>query len=176
MTQDNNLFEKLKAHPRPVVVDFWAPWCGPCRMVDPVLKQLGKQYEGQVDVWKVNADEHPEVLRALRIYGIPTVIGFSAGQEVMRYSGAAGPDVLSRVFDAALSGEKPPAPPLTILDRLIRLAIGGVLLALAYSGGFSGFYLVLALLAGVAFFTAVYDRCPVWQAISPRLKALFGRS
>ena len=173
---DNDFFERLLQNPRPVVVDFWAPWCGPCRMVEPVLKNVGKRYDGQVDVWKINADEQPDLLRKLRIYGIPTLVGFNAGQEVARKVGVASQADLSDLFEAALSGEKPPSPGLTIVDRILRVAIGLALFLLAYTGDFRGIFILIALLGGAAIFSAVYDRCPVWQAIVPRVKALLGRS
>jgi thiol-disulfide isomerase/thioredoxin len=139
------------------------------------LKKLEKEYEGKVEVWKVNADEQPEVLRRLKIYGIPTVIGFKDGQEVMRQTGAAHYSVLAGIFEAALSGELPAQVEvgLTWLDRLIRLAIGAVLLYLAYLRSFQGLFLLIAVLGVAALFSAVHDRCPVWQALKPKLKALF---
>jgi thioredoxin 1 len=167
---EKNFFERLKENPRPVVVDFWAPWCGPCRMIEPTLKQVGKEYEGQVDVWKVNADEHPDLLRSLRIYGIPTIVSFKDGQEVARQTGVASPRSLGNLFDAALSGEQPATLGLTIIDRILRIAIGLALFFLAYTGDFSGIYLFLALLGGVAMFSAFYDRCPLWKAITSRLR------
>jgi thioredoxin 1 len=139
-------------------------------MIEPALKQVGKDYEGRVDVWKVNADEHPELLRALRIYGIPTIVSFNQGQEVARHTGVASQGALSSLFAAALSGAQPLRTGLTSIDRLLRAAIGLALLLLAYTGEFSGVYLFLAALSGVAFFSAVHDRCPVWKAITARLR------
>ena len=174
---EQDFFERLQNNPRPVVVDFWAPWCGPCRMVEPMLKKVGAQYDGQVDVWKVNADEHPELMQKYRIYGIPTLIGFKDGREIARQTGVGSPAAMEALFEAALSGELPQEPEglvagLTIIDRFMRVAIGLALLFLAYTGDFDGVYLFIAILGGVAFFTAVYDRCPIWQALAPRIKAL----
>jgi thioredoxin len=157
-------------------VDFWAPWCGPCQAIDPAIKKLGQEYEGRVDVWKVNADEHPEILGKLRIYGIPTLVGFKGGQEVARRTGAAPAPVLAGLFEAALSGEKPAQRGVSPMDRLLRTAIGLALIGLGFTGGFSGVYLVLTGVGGLVLFSAFHDRCPIWQAIKPRLQELVKRS
>ena len=167
---EEDFYQRLSENPLPVVVDFWAPWCGPCRAVEPMLKSAGKEYSGRVDVWKINADEHPELLRQLRIFGIPTLIGFKSGQEVARHTGVGSPQALGALFEAALSGEKPVKTGLGMTDRILRLATGAALLLLAYSRDFSGFYLVLAGLGGLVMFSAVHDRCPVWQAVKGFLR------
>ncbi len=172
----DNFVERLQHNPRPVVVDFWAPWCGPCRFIQPAIEKLGQEYSGQVDVWKINADEQPEILRSLKIYGIPTLVAFHGGQEVSRRTGAASASVLASLFEAALSGAKPvsrgPAP----LDRLLRLLGGAALIILAYTGGFAGIYLVLAALGGLILFSAVYDRCPIYKAIATRIRSMLNKN
>lgn len=173
--QEVPFFERLSAHPRPVVVDFWAPWCAPCRAIDPILKSLGKEYQDRVDVWKVNADEQPDLLRQLRIYGIPTVIAFQAGQEVTRRTGAGSPAGFRDLFEAALTGSKPERTSLEPLERFTRLTLGLLLVALAYYFASGVWVYALAALGGVVMFSAVYDRCPIYQTIAPRILGLFNK-
>jgi thioredoxin len=167
---EQDFFERLKDNPRPVVVDFWAVWCGPCRMVEPVLKKLAKQYEGKVDLWKVNADEQPELLRKLKIYGIPTLVGFNGGEEVFRHTGAGAQDILERVFTAAISGERPAQTGPGVQERIWRITIGGVLLIFAYAGGFKEWYLLLGVIGGIVILSAVIDTFSFWQKIAARSK------
>lgn len=168
---EEEFFDRLQRNPRPVVVDFWAPWCGPCRAIEPSLKRLGAEYNERIDLWRVNADEHPGLLRGLKIYGIPTLVAFHQGQEVARRSGVASPEVLSTLFEAALSGVKParqgPAP----LDRILRLVTGGALAILAYQNHFAGLSLFLAGLGAVVIFSAVYDHCPIYRTLAARVNS-----
>jgi thioredoxin 1 len=89
----------------PVLVDFWAPWCGPCRMVSPIVEQLGREYAGRLRVAKVNTDDNPAWANRLGIRGIPTLIFFKGGREVDRVVGAAPKAMLQsraeRVLNAA---------------------------------------------------------------------------
>jgi thioredoxin 1 len=72
----------------PVIVDFWAPWCGPCKMVAPILDKLAKEYEGKAVIAKVNTDENPEWAMKFGVQGIPTMLFVSEGKIVHRQVGA----------------------------------------------------------------------------------------
>ena len=86
---------------RPVVVDFWAPWCGPCRMVAPELEKVARSAAGEFLVVKVNTEALPDVAQRYRIASIPTMAVLSAGRELKRTSGARpAPDILAFVRDA----------------------------------------------------------------------------
>ncbi len=73
----------------PVLVDFWAEWCGPCRAVAPMVEEIAKEYAGRLKVVKVDVDESPDVASRYRIQGIPTLLVFKGGEEVERVVGAA---------------------------------------------------------------------------------------
>jgi thioredoxin 1 len=173
---EKTFIERLHSSPRPVVVDFWASWCVPCRAIAPVVEKLGAEYTGSVDLWKVNADEQPELLRSLHIYGIPTLVAFHKGEEVGRHSGVGSARVLGALFEASLRGKKVEQKKPALNDRFLRLGAGLALVALGIFRGLSGGVgLLLAGLGGVIMFSAVYDRCPIYRMVSARLKELFQR-
>jgi thioredoxin 2 len=87
----------------PVLVDVWAPWCGPCRMVSPALEQLATEKAGQIKLVKINADEAPEVSRRFEIRSIPTLMVFRYGEAIATQTGAAPAAVLRPWLEDALS-------------------------------------------------------------------------
>jgi thioredoxin 1 len=86
LTDDNFRTEVLESS-IPVLVDFWAPWCGPCRMLAPTIEELSREYDGKVKVCKLNTDESPETAGGFGISSIPTVLVFKNGQVVDRLVG-----------------------------------------------------------------------------------------
>ena len=82
-------FQELLQSGKPVVVDFWAEWCGPCRMVGPIIEELSKEYDGKVTIGKIDVDENTEVAAQFGIRNIPTILFFKDGQVVDKQVGAA---------------------------------------------------------------------------------------
>ena len=82
-----------------VLVDFWAPWCGPCRMLTPTIEAVAEKYAGNARVVKLNVDENPSISQRYGIKGIPTLILFKGGKEVERVVGATSKDAISRMID-----------------------------------------------------------------------------
>ena len=86
-TQDNFALHVLQSN-TPVLVDFWAPWCGPCKVMSPIVDTVAEEVGGRMGVGKVNVDEHPQLAQRFNVLSIPTFIVFKGGQVVDQFSGS----------------------------------------------------------------------------------------
>ena len=101
---DNNFEADVLNSERPVLVDFWAPWCAPCRMLAPTVEAVAQNFEGAASVVKLNVDDNPQVSQRYGIKGIPTLILFKNGKEEERVVGATSKEAISRMIDKHIGG------------------------------------------------------------------------
>lgn len=99
---DANFDELVLKSDKPVIVDFWAVWCGPCRMIGPIVEEIGKEYEGKVVVGKLDVDNNPGVASKFGIRNIPTLLYIKGGQIVDKVVGAVPKQVLVKKLEAVL--------------------------------------------------------------------------
>ena len=95
---NSNFEQEAEKSEKPVLVDFWATWCGPCKMLSPVIEEIAKEYDGKIKVGKVNVDDEPDLAAKFGIEVIPTLILFKDGKIVGRISGYYGKDELVSMF------------------------------------------------------------------------------
>ncbi|MBX3293807.1 MAG: thioredoxin [Acidobacteria bacterium] len=96
---ENNFQADVLNSDKPVLVDFWAEWCGPCRMIAPTLEELAEKYQGKAEVYKMNVDENPVTPNNFGVRAIPTLILFKGGQEQERVVGMVSLDGLSKLVE-----------------------------------------------------------------------------
>jgi thioredoxin 1 len=103
---DTSFEQDVLQSKQPVLVDFWAAWCGPCRMIAPIVDAVAEQYNGSASVVKVNVDENPSISQRYGIKGIPTLILFREGKEEERIVGATSKEALSRLIEKNLNSSQ----------------------------------------------------------------------
>jgi thioredoxin 1 len=108
--QKNAFDQQVLEQPQPVIVDFWAPWCGPCKAMAPAFASLAETYGNQMKFTKCNVDDHPSVAQRYGIQSIPTLMIFQEGQPVHSITGMVPRSDLEKAIEQALAGESTPAP------------------------------------------------------------------
>ena len=104
---DDNWNQEVSESSQPVLVDFWAEWCPPCKMIAPSIEALASAYAGRAKVGKLNVDENPRVAEAFNIRSIPTLMVFRDGQQVAQQIGAVPPQRIAALLDVHVAAEVP---------------------------------------------------------------------
>ena len=99
---EQNFDQEVTRSAQPVLVDLWAAWCGPCRMIAPIVEELAGAYQGRLKVGKLNVDDHPQVAAQFRVMNIPTLLLIKGGKEVDRIVGVQPKDELVRRIEKLL--------------------------------------------------------------------------
>lgn len=99
---NNSNFEELLSSDKPVVIDFWAEWCGPCRMIGPIIEELAEEYKDKVVIGKCDVDSNDDIVAQYRVRNIPTVVFIKGGAVVDKVVGAASKDALKAKVEALL--------------------------------------------------------------------------
>ena len=100
---DSDFKTQVLENKGPVVVDFWAPWCGPCRMVSPIVEELAKEYEGKVKIGKINVDENSQTAGQYGVMSIPSIVFFKNGAPVKTMVGAQAKEDYKQQIEQMLS-------------------------------------------------------------------------
>ena len=162
-----SLLERSAAQERPVVVQFHAKWCGPCKALAPQVARMEEEFRDRVDVWRVDVDEDPGSAREAGVRGVPTLLALRGGREVARRTGFIAGDTLRDFFRAALSGEEAPtgAPDDAVFDAALRVAAG---LGLQWISGLAPSAHFLSWAGLAVLFWGMRGFCPSCRVPAPR--------
>jgi thioredoxin 1 len=153
--------QKVSSADKPIVVDFWAPWCMPCKVTKPILEKLAREYREKVEFLPIDADHSRDVLEHFKVIGIPTVLTIRGGEVVGCVTGAQNEAGYRSMFEALAEGREVKVP-MSSFDRMLRLGAGALLVMVGIS---TSNWLVLGI-GGIVAFLGVYDRCPIWRALT----------
>ncbi len=170
MNKQEILFRSRRSR-QPTIVEFWAPWCGPCKVMAPALKKAEEAYKGKVTLLRVNADENQQALKDFGIMGVPTILVLSGGEIISRHTGLLNSSQLDILFSSAANNSEIIIPP-NSFQRVSRIIAGLAFVAFGY---FWGNGLFLYPLGAILLFSAVYDRCPIFRMVYPKIKSVFSR-
>ncbi len=161
----------IKTHKKPLVIDLWAPWCGPCKAMNPLLEQAKTNYAGKVDVMKINSDESQALLSKLNVVGIPTLLAYVDGKQVYRKTGMHNAAALNDLFEQLSQGKLDvQVSNMSPLGRIFRVLLG---VGLIVGGYYSSIPWLFYIGGGVAIFSSFHDRCPIYKAVKAKLSSLF---
>jgi thioredoxin 1 len=162
------LDQKLDDPGRPIVIEFWAGWCGPCRAMEPNLEKAADEFKESVTLIRINVDEDVEIAQSMKIYAIPTMVGFKDGSELFRKMGSQSLESLRAIFQSTSNGIVELKSGISPMARSFRLFFGFGLITIGLLNGINWlFILVGALIA----FWGVYDRCPIYKSIRTWIKS-----
>jgi thioredoxin len=153
-----------------VVIEFWAPWCGPCRAMEPNLEKVAGEFSESVELVRINVDNDVEIARDLKIHAIPTMVAYKEGKELFRKTGSQHLESLRSIFLSASNGIVDVKSSVSPTSRIIRLFSGVGLIAIGLGNGINWLYV---LLGALIVFWGVYDRCPIYNSVKTWIKSKF---
>jgi len=162
--------QRISRAEKPVIVDFWAPWCVPCRVTKPILEKIAAEHAGTVEFLPINADDSCEVLEQFQVIGIPTVLALRHGDVVGRVTGVQSEAGYRAMFRSLVDGKEVKIP-MSSIDRMLRQGAGVSFLMIGVS---TGSWLAMGI-GALLVFLGVYDRCPIWRAVTTMIASSMPR-